>query len=426
MASSSSRKSNSSASRAPRVQVRRDSVAAARNAGARFASTRSGVRTGERRPVQSGAMLGKRGPSRGTVRKKPTRRRSGTALSALSGTAVGKILAVAAVVAIVGIVVGIVVSSSGVFAATDIQIQSSEHVSKKDARALIGIPAGTSLLNVDEKKIGEGLEQNPWVDGVTIEKRYPHTLVITPSEKKVAAIVYLSSEDLAWAVGEDRTWIAPITLSVTVDKKGKLTKFGTTGTETPSASSDSSDTDDSSSTDGSTSTTDSASGTDSSDSTASDGSSDDATTDASDASESDDDASTDVARTNKDGSQVLTGRSAARAIAKHHDALLLTDVPSDIKPDSGKAVSSRVVSAGLDYAAGFSSSFRSQIKEMSIASREAISCTLTSGVEISLGSPSEINKKERVVTQLLEQERGVTYINVRTPGSYTYRSVSGS
>ncbi len=375
-------------------------------------------------------MRGKRGPSHGPARKAPAHRRSGTALSALSGSAAGKVLALVAAAAVVVLVVGIVLSSSGIFAATDIQIKSSEHVSKKDARALISIPAGTSLLNVDEDKIGEGLEQNPWVDGVTVEKRYPHTLVITPSEKQVAAIVYLSSEDLAWAVGEDRTWIAPITLSVTVDKKGKLIKFGTTGTETPSASSDGADTDDSSDADGSTSTADSTSDADAADGAASDtastATSDGSSTDVSSASDSEDDGSGDVARTNKDGSQVLTGRSAARAIAKHYGALLLTDVPSDIKPESGKTVSSRVVSAGLDYAAGFSSSFLSQIKEMSIASREAISCTLTSGVEISLGSPSEINKKERVVTQLLEQERGVTYVNVRTPGSYTYRSVSGS
>ena len=63
-----------------------------------------------------------------------------------------------------------------------------------------------------------------------------------------------------------------------------------------------------------------------------------------------------------------------------------------------------------------------QVKDLSIASTEAISANLTSGIEVSLGKPERIVEKERVVTKLLEQEGGVTYINVREPGAYTFRS----
>ena len=118
----------------------------------------------------------------------------------------------------------------------------------------------------------------------------------------------------------------------------------------------------------------------------------------------------------------MSGIDAALAIAKRDGALLLTDVPADIEPKAGEPVDSEVVNAGLTYAREFSSDFIAQVKDLSISSVEAISANLTNGVEVSLGSPEDIKEKERVVTKLLSQETGVTYINVREPGAYTFRS----
>ena len=47
---------------------------------------------------------------------------------------------------------------------------------------------------------------------------------------------------------------------------------------------------------------------------------------------------------------------------------------------------------------------------------------LDNGVEVSLGDSDDIAKKERIVTKLLSQVEGVTYINVRSPGNYTFRN----
>lgn len=58
------------------------------------------------------------------------------------GKIVGGVLAVLAVL----VVVAIVVINSGLFTATDIQIQGSEHVTKHDAIQLIDLPEGTSLF----------------------------------------------------------------------------------------------------------------------------------------------------------------------------------------------------------------------------------------------------------------------------------------
>ena len=265
------------------------------------------------------------------------------------GKIVGGILAVLVVLA----VVAIVVINSGLFAATDIQIQGSEHVTKHDAIQLIDLPENTSLFNVDPGQITEDLKQNPWVSGVDVERQFPHTLIITPTERKVVAIAYISSDDLAWAIGDDDTWIAPLSTSVDVDDQGNVAASG-------------------------------------------------------------------------EGTNTLSGIDAALALAKHYDAVLLTDVSADVAPVSGQAVNSKAVKAGLDYVRGFSSEFLGQVKDISTPSVEAISANLDNGVEVSLGDSDDIAKKERIVTKLLSQVEGVTYINVRSPGNYTFRNAPTS
>ena len=265
------------------------------------------------------------------------------------GKIVGGILAALAVLA----VVAVVVINSGLFAATDIQIQGSEHVTKHDAIQLIDLPENTSLFNVNPDQITEGLKQNPWVSGVDVQRHFPHTLIITPTERKVIAIAYISSDDLAWAIGDDDTWIAPLSTSVDVDDQGNVTTTG-------------------------------------------------------------------------EGANTLNGIDAALVLAKHYGAVLLTDVSADVAPVSGQAVNSKAVKAGLDYVRGFSSEFLGQVKDISTPSVEAISANLDNGIEVSLGDSDDIAKKERIVTKLLSQVEGVTYINVRSPGNYTFRNAPTS
>ncbi len=294
--------------------------------------------------------------------KKPSGKKSVNPLSSI-GAMVNKTSDAASVVTgkgkIVGgvlavlVVVAIVVINSGLFTATDIQIQGSEHVTKHDAIQLIDLPEGTSLFNVDPDQITEDLKQNPWVSGVDVQRQFPHTLIITPMERKVIAIAYISSDDLAWAIGDDDTWIAPLSTSVEVDDQGNVITTG-------------------------------------------------------------------------QGSNTLTGIDAALALAKHYGAVLLTDVSADVAPVSGQAVNSKAVKAGLDYVRGFSSEFLGQVKDISTPSVEAISANLNNGIEVSLGDSNDIAKKERVVTKLLSQVEGVTYINVRSPGNYTFRNAPTS
>lgn len=115
----------------------------------------------------------------------------------------------------------------------------------------------------------------------------------------------------------------------------------------------------------------------------------------------------------------------ALAKAAEYDALLITDVPSTVSPKAGEEATDASVSAVIDYMMGFSEDFRSKIMSFSASSEQSISCMLDSGVQISLGAPSDISVKERVINEILgEYPNQLTYINVRVPTKPSFRKVN--
>lgn len=356
----------------------------------------------------------------------------------------GRIVAVVAAVLLVLVVGGVVVTNSPIFSVTEVVVNGSEHVAQDTVERLVDVPEGSTLFNYDASAIETSLKQNPWVESVQIEHTFPHTITITPVEYKVAAIAYITSSDVAWAIDASGTWIAPISLSVTVDAEGNVVS-GTAGTQASlqqgsdgsadasassdgaggdAASSDSTDGDASSSGDGAD-----ASGASSDSDAAGDaegGSSTDSDTASADGGSGSDAASADNASSSDgsaaDGTQTLTGLNAALALARQDGAVLFTDIASDVEPSEGSKVSSDVITAGLEYVSGFSSDFLAQIDCLSLESVDAISVFLSNGIEVALGGPTDVSLKERVVTGLLDQVQGITYIDVRNPESPTYRS----
>lgn len=318
----------------------------------------------------------------------------------------------AAAVVVVLFIVGSILFKSSLFAATDIVINGSEHISQETAQKLIDLPDDTTLLNVDSDAIVQSLKKSPWVKGVDVKREFPHKLIITPTERKVVAVAYISVDNVAWAIGDDDTWIAPVSLAVGIDADGNVIDVtGLAATSTDDQAGDSS-TGDAADTD-----QDSSDASDGSDAADSSDSSSDSQTDSSDS--SDDQGAVQTA----DGLTLLSGEDAARAVAQQLNAVLLTNMGTDVAPSSSTKVKGEGLAAALKYIAGFSPDFLSQIKSFSVPSVQALACNLKGGVEVSLGSADDIQKKERIVTKLLEEQTGVTYINVRTPDSYTYRSV---
>lgn len=350
------------------------------------------------------------------AKTKPVRSTAGDAKPKRSFTAASenatRIMRIAAAAFIsIAIVFGLgaaVIVNSGFFSVSDVVINGSAHVPQQTVEQLIDVPEGSTLFNLDDDQITEALMQNPWVESVKIEREFPHTITITPVECQVSAIAYIVSDDVAWAISADDRWIAPVSIAETADS---------TGTVVPS--------DDS---------TDAADGEDA-DGTADDEESVDSEEqldeESGDSEETDGEGEDSEGAENVDAEQGLTEQElqnrtvrieAAVEVAQQAGAVLLTDVGTDVTPSSGRDVSSEVILAGLKYAQGFSSEFRAMIKDISVPSIEAISANLFSGVEVSLGAPEDIQQKEQVIRQLLEQEPGVTYINVRVADAYSFRS----
>ena len=108
-------------------------------------------------------------------------------------------------------------------------------------------------------------------------------------------------------------------------------------------------------------------------------------------------------------------------------AILITGVPATVDPVAGSKATDDVITAVRSYLDGFSSDFASQIVSFTAPSEASISCVLSSGVEVSLGSPTDISSKEEVVTSLLaEYPDELTYINVRVPSSPSYRRIDST
>ncbi|WP_321971971.1 cell division protein FtsQ/DivIB [Paratractidigestivibacter sp.] len=118
---------------------------------------------------------------------------------------------------------------------------------------------------------------------------------------------------------------------------------------------------------------------------------------------------------------------AALQIARKHGALLITGVPATVEPQAGSEATDDVLSAVKAFRSGFSADFLSKIVSFDASSTDAISCVMESGVQVSLGSATNISYKEQVASALLEKYAGqITYINVRTPSSASVRRVGSS
>ncbi len=115
---------------------------------------------------------------------------------------------------------------------------------------------------------------------------------------------------------------------------------------------------------------------------------------------------------------------AALDRAAQMGSLLITDVPSSVSPVAGQPAGDEVFAAVSAYRKGFTKELWDQVVSVSAPSVEGISCTLSNGVEVSLGTPEAISTKEGIIEQILAKYPGrITYINVRVPSNPSYRMI---
>lgn len=123
----------------------------------------------------------------------------------------GIVVAASLLVALLGYVI---LSFTPVFTIQNVQAQATEHLSQEAIGKLADIPAGTTLLNLDEAAITQNLKKNPWVASVDFQKNFPNNLTLVVHERAVGALVTMGSSNVCWYLSDGYVWIEPVTLTV--------------------------------------------------------------------------------------------------------------------------------------------------------------------------------------------------------------------
>lgn len=115
---------------------------------------------------------------------------------------------------IVGAIAFFVLSHTQAFRVENVSFEGAEHLTDKEMDALVSIPDGTTLLNVDADAIKASLERVSWVKSVDVNKIYPSTLEIVVHERRMAAVVEIpmgATQTIQnWAIADDGVWLMAI------------------------------------------------------------------------------------------------------------------------------------------------------------------------------------------------------------------------
>lgn len=124
------------------------------------------------------------------------------------------IVSVVAALVLALVVAFFVLSRSSVFIIENVDVVGAEHLTTSEVSALIEVPQGTTLLNVDASSIESSLLRDAWVKDVTINRVFPSTLQVVITERDIAAVVEIpmgSTQTIQnWAIASDGMWLMVI------------------------------------------------------------------------------------------------------------------------------------------------------------------------------------------------------------------------
>lgn len=116
---------------------------------------------------------------------------------------------------IVGLVGGgFFLYNSKVFSIEQVDFNGAEHLTDEEMNLLANIPPNANLLNVNVSRLSDNLLADAWIESVSVNRAFPHTLEVNVTEREVAAIVEVPSGDGSttkdWAISADGRWLMPI------------------------------------------------------------------------------------------------------------------------------------------------------------------------------------------------------------------------
>ncbi len=202
MASNWHRKSGSSDSNRPQRRARAI-------AGGRASQTSSSRRA---RPQLSSVRIGDLDAA--STRMASRRPRAASVGYSRAGRIVSRLFLTVLSCVIAGTVAWLVLAQTDIFLIEQIEVQGVEHLSATEMDALVSVPQGTNLLNVDISGIQTRLLQNAWIEELDIVRVFPSTLKIVVTEREIAAVVEIqvgSDEEVTlWAIASDGVWLMSI------------------------------------------------------------------------------------------------------------------------------------------------------------------------------------------------------------------------
>ena len=125
---------------------------------------------------------------------------------------------VVAAIALVALLGYLLLSYTPAFSVQSVVADSTEHITSDNIVKLANVPAGSTLLNLDESAVTNNLHKNPWVGDVTYVREFPSTLRISVKERSVDSLVVMSTGNMAWCLGTGNVWIEPVPLNVGLGK----------------------------------------------------------------------------------------------------------------------------------------------------------------------------------------------------------------
>ncbi len=250
------------------------------------------------------------------------------------------VLGVAVAVILAAVITLAAMANTGAFRIQHVEIDGAEHLTDEEVSALVSVPEGATLLNVDADGIRSSLIRDSWVEDVTVNRVFPDTLKIDVTERELGAIAEVplgaSQTIQKWALADDGMWLMAI----------------------PEKSSE-------------------------------------------------------------------VGQKISPKIYDDADqALHIKGVAYGVDPKIGAYCTDDPILNALSIINGLTTDLADEMKSVTATDEESTLLTLNNNIEIAFGSADNIREKERICNQIIEENPGVVYINVRVPDRPTWRAVS--
>lgn len=124
------------------------------------------------------------------------------------------VLSVVVCLIVAALIAFLVLSRSSVFAIESIDVVGAEHLTSAEVSALVSVPQGKTLLDVDTEAIKSSLLRDSWVKSVTVNRVFPSTLQIVVTERQISAVVEIPMGKTQtiqnWAIASDGMWLMAI------------------------------------------------------------------------------------------------------------------------------------------------------------------------------------------------------------------------